>query len=139
MRLVLDTNTVVSGLFWGGLPGQLLDAARAGKVELYTSPALLGELARVLRRRKFSTRVERLSASVDELIEGYGELAQFVRPAAISPVVLADPEDDHVLACALAAKADFIVSGDSHLLSLKTYQGIAIVGAVEALARLPQR
>jgi len=139
VRLVLDTNTVVSGLFWGGLPGQLLDAARAGKVELYTSPALLGELARVLRRRKFSTRVERLSASVDELIEGYGELAQFVRPAAISPVVLADPEDDHVLACALAAKADFIVSGDSHLLSLKTYQGIAIVGAVEALARLPQR
>ena len=139
MRLVLDTNTVVSGLFWGGLPGQLLDAARAGKVELYTSPALLGELARVLRRRKFSTRVERLSASVDELIEGYGELAQFVRPAAISPVVLADPEDDHVLACALAAKADFIVSGDAHLLSLKTYQGIAIVGAVEALARLPQR
>ena len=121
------------------MPGQLLDAARAGKVELYTSPALLGELARVLRRRKFSTRVERLSASVDELIEGYGELAQFVRPAAISPVVLADPEDDHVLACALAAKADFIVSGDSHLLNLKTYQGIAIVGAVEALARLPQR
>ena len=76
---------------------------------------------------------------MDELIEGYGELAQFVRPAAISPVVLADPEDDHVLACALAAKADFIVSGDSHLLTLKTYQGIAIVGAVEALARLPQR
>lgn len=139
MRLVLDTNTVVSGLFWGGSPGQLQDAARAGKVDLYTSPALLGELARVLRRGKFSTRLRRLSASVDELIEGYGELAQFVRPAAISPVVFADPEDDHVLACALAAKADLIVSGDSHLLDLKTYQGIPILKAAEALARLPQR
>jgi putative PIN family toxin of toxin-antitoxin system len=98
--LVLDTNTVVSGLFWDGSPSLLQDAARAGKVELYTSPALLTELARVLGRRKFSTRMGRLSASVGELIEGYGELAQLVRPASIAPMVLADPDDDHVLACA---------------------------------------
>jgi hypothetical protein len=81
----------------------------------------------------------RLSASVGELIEGYGELAQLVRPASIAPVVLADPEDDHVLACAVAAQADLIVSGDSHLLNLKTYQGIPIVNALEALTRLPER
>jgi len=61
-----------------------------------------------------------------------------VCPASIAPVVLADPDDDHVLACALAAKADLIVSGDSDLLKLKTYRGIAIVGAAEALTRLPQ-
>lgn len=48
-------------------------------------------------------------------------------------------DDDHVLACALAAKADLIVSGDAHLLNLKTYQGVPIVSAAEALARLPQR
>ena len=139
MRLVLDTNTVVSCLLWDGSPSLLQDGARAGKVQLYSSPALLTELARVLARRKFSTRMGRLSASVGELIEGYGELAQLVRPASIAPVVLADPDDDHVLACALAAKADLIVSGDSHLLNLKTYQGIPIVDAAEALTRLPQR
>ena len=139
MRSVLDTNTVVSGLFWDGPPSLLQDAARSGKVELYTSPALLTELARVLARRKFLASLERVGASVDELIEGYAELAQLVRPAPIAPVVLRDPDDDHVLACALAAKADLIVSGDRDLLELKTYQGIPILTAVEALARLPQR
>jgi putative PIN family toxin of toxin-antitoxin system len=138
VRLVLDTNTVVSGLFWGGAPGQLQDAARARRVELYSSPALLGELARVLRRRKFSTRMAGISASIEELIEGYGQLARLVSPAAIAPVVHADPDDDEVLACALAAKADLIVSGDSHLLNLKTYQGIPIMPAAEAVKRLPQ-
>ena len=139
MRSVLDTNTVVSGLFWDGSPSLLQDAARSGKVELYTSPALLTELARVLARRKFLASLERIGASVDELIEGYAELAQLVRPAPIAPVVLRDPDDDHVVACALAAKADLIVSGDRDLLELKAYQGIPILTAVEALARLPQR
>jgi predicted nucleic acid-binding protein len=50
-----------------------------------------------------------------------------------------DPDDDHVLACALAAQADLIVSGDAHLLNLKNYQSIPIVAAAEALTRLPQR
>jgi len=139
VRSVLDTNTVVSGLFWDGSPSLLQDAARSGKVELYTSPALLTELARVLARRKFLASLERIGASVDELIEGYAELAQLVRPAPIAPVVLRDPDDDHVVACALAAKADLIVSGDRDLLELKAYQGIPILTAVEALARLPQR
>jgi predicted nucleic acid-binding protein len=62
-----------------------------------------------------------------------------VVPAVVAPVIRADPDDDHVLACALAAKADLIVSGDSHLLNLKTYQGIPIVGAAQALTHLPQR
>ena len=139
MRSVLDTNTVVSGLLWDGTPSLLQDAARGGKVELYTSPALLTELARVLSRRKFLASLEHIGASVDELIEGYAELAQLVRPAPITPTVLRDPDDDHVLACALAAAADFIVSGDRDLLELKAYQGIPILTAVEALARLPQR
>lgn len=139
MRLVLDTNTVVSGLLWDGPPSLLQEAARDGKIDLYTSPALLAELGRVLVRRKFLSPLERIRASVDELIEGYAELAQLVRPALIAPVVFADPDDDHVVACALAAQADLMVSGDSHLLNLKAYQGIPIVTAAEALTRLSQR
>jgi len=139
VRLVLDTNTVVSGLLWDGPPSLLQEAARDGKIDLYTTPALLAELGRVLARRKFLSPLERIRASVDELIEGYAALAQLVRPALIAPVVLADPDDDHVLACALAAQADLIVSGDSHLLNLKAYQGIPVVTAAEGLARLPQR
>ena len=64
---------------------------------------------------------------------GYAELATPVTPVPIAPMILDDPDDDHVLACALAAQADLIVSGDHHLLDLKTYQDIRIVTATEAL------
>lgn len=74
--------------------------------------------------------------SVDQLVERYALLTAVVHPAVISPVILDDPDDDQVLACALAAKAAIIVSGDRHLLDLKEYQGIRIVTAAEAVALL---
>ncbi|MCR4304158.1 MAG: PIN domain-containing protein [Gallionella sp.] len=73
-----------------------------------------------------------ISFKSDRLL-GYAELATLVTPVPIAPMILDDPDDDHVLACALTAQADLIVSGDRHLLGLKTYQGIRIVTASEAL------
>lgn len=72
-------------------------------------------------------------------MRSYVSLVRMVIPAPITPVILADPDDDHVLACALAAQADLIVSGDADLLNLKTYQGIPIITPAEAMTRLPQR
>jgi|SRR3990172_6865601 len=93
MIVVLDTNMVISGLFWKGAPRQVLDLAR----------------------------------------DGYGALAQTIRPAKIKPVIKADPDDDKLLACAKAAKADRIVSGDSDLLQLKKFGDIPIVSVNELL------
>lgn len=139
MRAVADTNTVVSGLLWHGVPRKFLDTARAGAISLYTSDALLAELVEVLPRKKLAKRVAASGMSVEELARRYALLAQRVIPAEIDPVVLADPDDDRVLACALGAQADLIVSGDPHLRNLKTYQGIPIVTAAEALTRIAQR
>jgi len=140
VRLVLDTNTIVSGLLWKGPPHAVLMAARErNDILLYSSPRLLAELANVLARKKLSTAVVASRRSPEVLLQRYLQVARVVVPAVIAPVIRTDPDDDHVLACALAAKADLIVSGDSHLLNLKTYQGIPIVNAAEALARLPQR
>ncbi len=139
MRLVLDTNVVASGLLWDGTSAQLIDAAQAAEMEVFTSRVLLAELTRILRRAKFSRAIAASGLSLDELVLGYAEVAQLVKPALIAPVVLRDPDDDHVLACAVAANADLIVSGDADLLNLKAYQGIPIVGPAEALTRLPQR
>lgn len=139
MRLVLDTNVVASGLLWNGTPAQLLDGAQAAEIEIFTSRVLLGELTRILRRAKFAKAIAASGLSLDELVLGYAEVAQLVQPALISPVVVIDPDDDHVLACAIAANADLIVSGDAHLLNLKSYQSIPIVNPAAAVTRLPKR
>ena len=75
MNIVLDTNTVISGLFWRGAPRQILDLARSGAITLFTSPSLLAELSDVLAREKFSVRLEQADVSVEELLLGYASLA----------------------------------------------------------------
>lgn len=136
MRVVVDTNTLVSGLLWHGSPRRVLDAARAGTLQLYTTAVLLAELEEVLQRPKFAQRLALAGVSANTLVLGYTALAQLVKPAELTPVVLTDPDDDEVLACAFAARAEIIVSGDSHLLDLKNYEGIPIVTAAQLLTRI---
>jgi uncharacterized protein len=134
MRLVLDTNVVASGLLWGGSSAQLLDAAQVGEVELFTSRPLLAELSNILTRSKFTKAIAATGLSCNELVLGYMELATLVVPAQIPLTIVTDPSDDHVLACALAARVDLIVSGDKHLHDLGgEYQGIRIVRPAEAV------
>ena len=109
MRVVADTNTVVSAFLWGGPPAAVLAAARDGRITLFTSPVLLAELEDVLSREKFAERIARVGSSVAQMMAGYRALGTVVRPAAIEPTVR-DPDDDHVLACATAAQAQLIVS-----------------------------
>ena len=138
MRLVLDTNVVISGLLWQGPPRQLLDAARAGRASLYTSAMLLEELQEVLSRPKFATRLAAAAVTAEELLLGYAALAALIHPAAIVPVIAADPDDDAVLACAVAARAGAISSGDPHLLRLAQFEAIPILTPAQVLALLPR-
>jgi len=118
MRAVLDTNVVVSALLWGGTPFKLLQAATEGDIELFTSPALLEELREVLARGHLTKRVARHQGSIDEAIGAYSELVAIVSPLATPRVVPNDADDDHVIAAAVAARAELLVTGDSDLLSL---------------------
>lgn len=137
MRLVLDTNVAASGLLWdSGPPAQLIDAARAGDIELFTSKPLLAELARILARRKFARHMAASTLTIEEIVLGYAELTTVVEPAEITPTITVDPDDDQVLACALAAQADLIVSRDDAVLNLKHYHGIDIVLAAAAVERI---
>jgi putative PIN family toxin of toxin-antitoxin system len=120
-----------------GPPRQILDAARAGRITLFTTPLLLAELQDVLTRPKLAPRLAQAGVGAGTLVVGFAALAVLVRPAIIPPVVLADPDDDAVLACAVAAQGQAIVSGDSHLLQLGQYQGIPIWTPVQLLAALP--
>lgn len=138
VRAVADTNTIVSGLLWTGAPRALLLAARAGKLSLYTSATLLDELSEVLARATFTKRVAASNMSVERLVRRYAQFAQRVIPASTDPVILADPDDDQVIACAVAARADLIISGDRHLRSIESHQGIRIVSTGEALQLITQ-
>ena len=136
LRTVADTNTVVSGLLWHGNPRRVLDAAREGALQLYTTAILLAEIDEVLQRPKFAQRLSLAGVSSHTLVLGYAALASLIEPAVIEPVITVDPDDDAVLACAVAARAAAIVSGDSHLLDLEEYQGIPVLTAAQLLARL---
>ena len=134
MRRVTETNVVVSGLLWLGNPGRLLEAAALRQVTLYTSPAWVAELSTTLSTPKLARPIVRSGLTLGDLLESYLDVAIVVQPLAVRRVVPDDADDDEVLACALAANADLIVSGDRHLLDLGTeYHGIRIVTPSQAV------
>lgn len=139
VRLVLDTNIVVSGFIWGGVPRKLLDLGRDGQVTLFTSSVLLDELADVLGRNKFATLLASRGITSTFLMQRYGMLAKLVKPQPIKRTVPNDADDDAVIATALAAQADAIASGDSDLLTLHPYQGVQILNATDALQHVLSR
>jgi putative PIN family toxin of toxin-antitoxin system len=133
-RIVLDANVIVSALIWRGTPFTLLQAAIESGIEIVTTPSLLAELREVPERPHLSSRLGKARTSVQEALALYAELAVSVTPAMIPRTVPDDPDDDHVIAAAVAARAALVVSGDRHLLALGTCHGIRIVNPAEALA-----
>ena len=137
MRIVLDTNLLVSGVIAAGLPRQLVDGAKAGEFELCTSEVLLAELLDVLTRAKFVARLGQAGLTPQGIADDLRRIAVIVLPIDTPRVVPTDPDDDHVIAAALAGAADLIASGDKRdLLPLRSFQGIPIVTAREAVERL---
>lgn len=137
MRFVLDTNLLVSGVIAAGLPRRLVNGAKAGEFELGTSEVLFAELLDVLSREKFAARLVRAGLTPQGIVDDLRRIAVVVSPIQTPRVVPTDPEDDHVIAAAVAAHADLIASGDKRdLLPLGSHAGIAIVTASEAVRRL---
>ena len=133
-RVVADTNIYISALMFGGLPGMLLDLGLMQAIKLVISPALLDELQDKLRV-KFGVLAQD-AAAIRAQLESIGDL---IDPAIALDVVTDDPDDNRVLECAVAGRADYIVSGDRHLLKLKEHAGIPILTAREFLDGLEQK
>ncbi len=120
MRVLLDTNVLVSAFLYGGVPREILLPVAVGGYELITSVALVAELQDVLLQ-KFGVPPTVVAAFRSELESS----ATIVQPAK-RPELLDDPLDDEVLAVAAAASAQFIVSGDRHLLAVGSHEGASI-------------
>ena len=135
MRVVLDTNVVLSALLWRGKPYLLLQATRQrNDVQLVSSAALLEELADVLTRPSATKRLALIGKTAHEVLADYVDAVELVEPGSVPRVVPNDADDDHVIAAAVAAGATLIVSGDTDLLSIGSHQGIEIVSAAMAVA-----
>jgi uncharacterized protein len=136
VRLVLDTNVVMSALLWRGKPYQLFEAIRRrSNLQIYSSAALLEELANVLSRPSATKRLALIDRAASGLLLDDIAAVQVIEVAPLLQPVCRDPDDDVVLALALAASADLIVSGDNDLLVLEQFEGVAIVTAAQALDR----
>ena len=105
-------------------------------MQIISSVPLLGELHDVLFRKKFAAQLAEQGVDAADLFEGYAALVELVDPADIGPVILADPDDDIVLATAVAGNADAIVSGDAHLLGIGEFGGTPIITPAAAVSRL---
>ncbi len=133
-RLVLDTNVVLSGLLWSGPPHHLLMfAERNAAVQLFSSQALLDELADVLTRASITKRLNLIHKNASDVMVDYLHAATVLVPQPLRQPVCRDPDDDSVLALAVSAQADTIISGDNDLLVLQSFEGIPIITALEAL------
>ena len=128
VRVVLDTNVFVSSTFWEGNPHKVVELAIDKVIEIYTSPEILKELEKVLKR-DFAENQEFVEKQITLILE----YAKVVRPINKVKVVKEDPDDNKIIECAITSKAQYIVSGDPHLCTLKEVLGIKILKPKEFL------
>jgi putative PIN family toxin of toxin-antitoxin system len=133
VRAVIDTNVLLSGLLWHGQPHTLLEHVRSGTLVMVSSPALLAELADVIGRPKFDAIFKRSKTTREKSLAAVRQHTEVIDPPPLAAPVCRDPDDDELLALALAAQADLIISGDDDLLVLQVFQDIPILTPAMAL------
>lgn len=106
MQAILDTNMLLSGLFWRGAPHVLTEQVRAGALTVISSPSLLAELAEVLYRPKFQAILGRSNTDPEQTLADPRRLVEIIHPPPLPTPVSRDPSDDEVLALAAASQAD---------------------------------
>ncbi len=132
MKVVLDTNILISAfVFPGGPPEDVFRAALEDRIALVTSPPLLAEFGRVL-----SSKFGWEAPIAEEAVALVASVGSVVRPKETIAEIIDDPDDDRVLEAALEGRAEVIVSGDRHLLRLRTWREVKIVKAAPFLRTL---
>jgi uncharacterized protein len=134
LKIIIDTNVAVSGLLRGGPPNQILRWARDGAVRIPACPGTFNELKKVLQYAKFTERLTALETTPENVLKYYRNLVVMKPdPESIPNVIEADPFDNLFLALASENGAALIVSGDRHLLDVKSFNDIHVVTPAEGV------
>lgn len=132
MQIVVDTNIWVSGLLWQGKPWQLLKLAENGDIKLCVAYSMLLELEEVLAYERLQSRLQALQQTPAQLVAYALSLSTVYDISHTGlPIVEADPDDDVFVLCAIEAGAEYLVTGDKHLLNLGSYLSVKIVTVTE--------
>lgn len=132
-RATLDSNVYVSAFVFGGKPGRVIEMATEGMIDVAVSDAIVAEVRRVLVT-KFRWSEERAAA----VVETMETMATPTTTTEVFDVVERDPDDNRVLECATAARSEFVVTGDTDLLALGSFRGIAIVTVASFLEKFDE-
>lgn len=133
MKVVLDVNVWVSALLWGGIPVKILSLSRQNKLTIFISESLLLELKMTLKREKFKKQLEKRKYTVEDLMFITDKLTTKCATISLSVPQLRDSKDTHILATAVSANADVLITGDLDLLVLETFSGIPIMNPKDFL------
>jgi uncharacterized protein len=133
MKVVLDTNVWVSAWLWRGIPNNFIRLARRKEILICISEPLLTELENTLSYQKLQKKIQSLNFTKEQLLIGTREISSIYPITELNVPELRDPDDNIILATAIASKADFLITGDQDLLTLGKYQQIPIITATDFL------
>ena len=134
MKVVLDTNVWLSGVFWQGEAYKLINTLQKNKIEIVVAKEILLEIIKVLNREaRFQRFMQNRMVSVEELLKTIVYIGRLITPKIKLDIIKEDPPDNRILEVGVSAKADYIISYDNHLLKLKEYSGVRIVKPKEFL------
>ena len=133
IRAVIDTNVIVSAILFGGIPGKLISLWKSGPLKPLASKDIIDEYIKVLAYPKFRLAEKEINYIL------YNEILPYFEVVTLKPglrIIQKDPSDDKFIYCAEAGKAGVIISGDQHLLNLKTYGKLKILTPLQFLEKL---
>lgn len=138
-KIVLDTNVWISALLWGGKPAEIIKSAEEKRVSILMSEEIVAEITQVLTYPKLKNVYKAEGLQREDLIEAVLKIAKFVKVTKKLHVVEEHSADDKFIECAQAANADYIVSGDKHLLKVACYKKTQIVSVSELIQIITKR
>ena len=130
ITIVIDTNVVISALLFGGGPGKLIELWKKKRIRPLISEEIMTEYLRVLAYPKFKLSEEEINYIIHQEILPFFKVVKSIPGPSI---IKKDPDDDKFIQCAEAGNANIVISGDSHLLALKSYHGITILTPTQFL------
>jgi putative PIN family toxin of toxin-antitoxin system len=137
MKITLDTNVLISAIFWNGDSNSILEYVEKGELTLILSKDILEELIRVLNYKDIQDKIVNKNLEMSRTVEKIATMSIIIQPRTKLYIVTDDPDDNKILECAKAGNVYYVVSSDIHLLELKRFENIIILTPKEFMRIMP--